>query len=149
MTPLNLAITCFLGLLLSSTTLSAEQPNVLLIAIDDLNDWVGCLGGHPQAQTPHINALAIRGTLFTNAHCQSPICNPSRTSVMLGLRRSTTGIYRNSPWFRLTERNRDRVTLPQYFREHGYETLPQAKSTTARVLTGHPSRRLAPSRVSD
>lgn len=104
-----------------------KQPNVLLIAIDDLNDWTGCLGGHPQASTPHIDALAKRGTLFTNAHCQAPICNPSRTSVMLGLRPSTTGIYLNRPWFRTTKRNRDRVTLPQYFREQGYVTLTTGK----------------------
>ena len=58
----------------------SQAPNVLLIAIDDLNDWVGCLGGHPQAQTPHIDSLAERGMLFTNAHCQAPICGPSRSS---------------------------------------------------------------------
>lgn len=104
-----------------------EKPNVLLIAIDDLNNWTGCLGGHPQASTPHIDALAKRGTLFTNAHCQAPICNPSRTSVMLGLRPSTTGIYLNRPWFRITRRNRDRITLPQYFGQQGYETLTTGK----------------------
>lgn len=128
MMPRNLALSCVLGLLLlSSATQAAERPNVLLIAIDDLNDWVGCLGGHPQAKTPHIDALAKRGTLFTNAHCQAPICNPSRTSVMLSLRPSTTGIYRNGPWFRSTKRNRDRVALPQYFREQGYKTLTTGK----------------------
>ncbi len=114
-------------LLLGSTSLAADRPNVLLIAIDDLNDWVGCLGGHPQARTPHIDALAARSTLFTNAHCQAPICNPSRTSVMLGLRPSTTGVYLNSPWFRTTPRNRNRVTMPQHFGRHGYETLTTGK----------------------
>lgn len=128
MTLWKLALFSMLGLMLvSSPADAAKPPNVLLIAIDDLNDWVGCLNGHPQARTPHIDALAHRGTLFTNAHCQAPICNPSRTSVMLGLRPSTTGIYRNSPWFRSTKRNRDRITLPQYFREHGYETLTTGK----------------------
>lgn len=57
-----------------------DRPNVLLIAVDDLNDWVGCLEGHPQAKTPNIDRLARRGTLFTNAHCQAPLCNPSRSS---------------------------------------------------------------------
>ncbi len=105
---------------------SADHPNVLLIAIDDLNDWVGCLG-HMQAKTPSIDQLATRGTLFTNAHCQAPICNPSRTSVMTGLRPSTTGIYVNSPWFRRTARNKDRVTLSQYFGQQGYKTLTAGK----------------------
>jgi choline-sulfatase len=126
------AAALFVALIGCQQSLRADdRPNVLLIAIDDLNDWVGCLGGHPQAATPHIDALAGRGTLFTNAHCQAPICNPSRTSVLLGLRPSTTGIYLNRPWFRTTERNRDRVTLPQYFREHGYQTL-----TTGKVFHG-------------
>ena len=69
---------------------ATARPNVLFIAIDDLNDWVGCLGGHPQVQTPHIDALAARGTNFTNAHCQAPICNPSRISMFLGKLPSTT-----------------------------------------------------------
>ena len=69
-----------------------KRPNVLFLSIDDLNDWIACLGGHPQVQTPNLDRLAARGTLFTNAHCQSPLCNPSRTSVMLGLRPTTTGI---------------------------------------------------------
>ena len=70
-----------------------RRPNVLFVAIDDLNDWVGCMGGHPQAKTPNIDRLARRGTLFTNAHCPAPICGPCRASVMSGLRPSTTGIY--------------------------------------------------------
>ena len=53
-----------------------QKPNILLIAIDDLNDWIGCLGGHPQAKTPNLDRLAARGVLFSNAHCQSPVCNP-------------------------------------------------------------------------
>src|SRR6266446_3503409 len=61
---------------------SERDPNVLFIAIDDLNDWVGCLGGHPQVRTPNIDRLAKHGTLFTNAHCQAPPCNPSRASLL-------------------------------------------------------------------
>ena len=82
---------------------AAKRPNVLFIAIDDLNDWVGCLGGHPQAQTPNLDRLAARGTLFSNAHCQSPLCNPSRASLLTGLRPTTTGIYGLAP-ARLTSR---------------------------------------------
>src|SRR4051812_43349393 len=76
---------------------SPQKPNVLFIAIDDLNDWVGPLGGHPQVQTPHLDRLARRGVAFTNAHCQAPICNPSRASLLTGLRPSTTGVYALNP----------------------------------------------------
>ena len=65
--------------------------------------------------------------LFTNAHCQAPICNPSRTSFILGLRPSTTGIYQNSPWFRSTAANKNRISLTQYFGAHGYETQTAGK----------------------
>ena len=105
----------------------AGKPNILFIAIDDQNDWFGCLGGHPQAQTPHIDALAERGTLFTNAHCQAPLCNPSRTSLMTGLRPTTTGIYGLAPWFRNVEEFKDVVSLPQYLSRHGYRTYSAGK----------------------
>lgn len=97
-----------------------ERPNVLMIAIDDLNDWVGCLGGHPQVQTPNIDALARRGMNLTNAHCQAPICNPSRISMLLGLLPSTTGHYFLSPGFRDVEVTQDAETIFQYFRKQGY-----------------------------
>ena len=74
-----------------------RPTNVLFIAIDDQNDWVGHLGGHPLVKTPHLDALAARGTTFTNAHCQAPLCNPSRASLLVGLRPSTTGIYGLAP----------------------------------------------------
>lgn len=105
----------------------SPRPNVLFIAIDDLNDWVGCLGGHPLARTPHLDRLAARGTVFLNAHCQAPLCNPSRTSLMLGLRPTTTGVYGLAPWFRTLEAWQDRVTLPQHFKAHGYRTLTTGK----------------------
>src|SRR5262245_36703259 len=79
---------------------AATPPNVLFIAVDDLNDWVGCLGGHPQVKTPNIGRLVRRGTLFSNAHCQGPLCNPSRSSLLTGLRPSTTGIYSLTPGIR-------------------------------------------------
>jgi arylsulfatase A-like enzyme len=105
----------------------AERPNVLFLAIDDLNDWVGPLKGHPQVKTPHMDRLANRGTLFSNAHCQSPLCNASRTSLLTGLRPSTTGVYGLAPWFRTIERFRDHVTLPQHFTDNGYRTLSTGK----------------------
>ncbi|MCU0960439.1 MAG: sulfatase-like hydrolase/transferase, partial [Pirellulaceae bacterium] len=110
-------------------------PNVVFIAIDDQNSWIGPLGGHPLVQTPQLDRLAARGTVFLNAHCQSPLCNPSRTSLMLGLRPTTTGIYGLAPWFRTLESLRDRVALPQYFRAHGYRTL-----TGGKIYHGGPGR---------
>ena len=76
----------------SAQAQGAAPPDVLFISIDDLNDWVGVLGGHPQAITPNIDALAARGMLFTNAHAPSTLCNPSRTAVFTGLAPSTTGV---------------------------------------------------------
>ena len=105
----------------------SERPNVLLIAIDDLNDWVGCLGGHPDGHSPNIDRLARRGTLFTNAHCQAPICNPSRTSIMYGLRPSTTGVYMNAPRPWTVPALKDRVTLPRHFAANGYRTYTTGK----------------------
>lgn len=103
------------------------RPNVLFIAIDDQNDWIGTLGGHPLAKTPHIDRLAERGTVFLNAHCQAPLCNPSRTSLMLSLRPTTTGIYGLSPWFRTLDEWQNRVALPQHFKAHGYRTFTSGK----------------------
>jgi choline-sulfatase len=105
----------------------ARKPNVIFIAIDDQNDWIGALGGHPLAKTPHIDALAARGTIFLNAHCNSPLCNPSRTSLMLGLRPTTTGIYGLAPWFRNLPEWKDRVSLPQHFANNGYKTMGTGK----------------------
>jgi choline-sulfatase len=101
------------------------QPNVLFIAIDDLNDWIGCLGGHPDAKTPNLDRLAQRGTLFTNAHCSAPLCNASRASLMTGLMPSTTGIYTNQQPFRRVRP--DAVTLPMHFMEHGYTAVGGGK----------------------
>ena len=91
-----LAGLCF-TLVLTARIQAAEKPNILFIAIDDQNDWIGCLGGHPEVKTPNIDKLAERGTVFLNAHCQAPLCNPSRTSLMTGLRPSSTGVCGLSP----------------------------------------------------
>jgi iduronate 2-sulfatase len=103
-----------------------KQPNVLFIAVDDLNDWIGCIGGHPNTKTPNIDKLASQGTLFTNAHCQAPICGPSRASLMTGLLPSTTGIYGMVGDNRIRESNdatRICTFLPEYFKQYGYKTM--------------------------
>jgi arylsulfatase A-like enzyme len=105
----------------------SARPNVLMIAIDDQNDWIGCLGGHPQARTPNIDRLGKRGTVFLNAHCQSPLCNPSRVSLLTGRRPSSTGVYGLSPALRDAEGLEEVVTLPQHFRQSGYKNLMAGK----------------------
>ncbi len=103
------------------------QPNVLFVAVDDLNDWVGCLGGHPQARTPHIDRLAQRGVLFTNAHCQSPVCNPSRASLMSGLYPETTGIYFLNPPLWKSDAGRKAEVMPKRFEREGYHVAAAGK----------------------
>lgn len=74
---------------------SADRPNVLFIAIDDLNHWVSHLGVQPQTKTPNIDRLASKGVSFTKAYCAAPACNPSRAALMSGIRPSTSGVYDN------------------------------------------------------
>lgn len=99
---------------------SVAKPNILFIAIDDLNDWVGCLGGYPgKVHTPNIDRLAKKGILFTQAYCSSPMCNPSRTALWTGKRPSTTGVYgQYSQW----DDNRTTIkTIFQLFKDNGYQ----------------------------
>jgi choline-sulfatase len=104
----------------------SSRPNVLFIAVDDMNDWVGCLGGYPgDVHSPHIDALAQRGTLFTNAHTASPVCNPSRTALMTGQMPSTTGVYNNGQWWRPA--HPEIQSIPMLFRANGYESLGTGK----------------------
>jgi arylsulfatase A-like enzyme len=126
-TTLITAALCILSLSTAFAETSESKPNILFIAIDDQNDWVGHMGGHPLAKTPNLDALAARGTTFLNAHCQSPLCNPSRTSLMFGLRPTTTGIYGLSPAPRDHAGVRNRVSLPQHFAAHGYRTYGTGK----------------------
>ena len=126
-----LAVVCCSAIISLAQSQAAEQPNVLLIAIDDLNDWVGCLAGHPNAKTPHIDALAKRGTLFTNAHCQAPICGPSRASLLSGRFPHTTGIYQQPKKNRMADDTEFFAgkLLPEYFAKHGYRTVGGGKIT--------------------
>ncbi len=116
-----------------------KHPNVLFLAIDDLNDWLGCMGGHPDVKTPNIDRLASRGTLFTNAHCQAPICGPSRASIMTGLLPSTTGIYgqiNDGKLRQASEAVRETPFLFEYFRDHGYHTMAVGKLFHQHVPAG-------------
>lgn len=113
--------------LFSPAVCSAAKPNVLLISIDDLNDWVGCLDGHPQAFTPNIDPLAKRGVLFSNAHCQAPVCQPSRASLMVLRLPSSTGLYFLNPGLQQSEVAKDEKTLPEVFAPFGYKVMGAGK----------------------
>ena len=102
-----------------------DKPNVLFIAVDDLNDWIGCLGGHPGVKTPNLDRLAASGVLFTRAYCSSPLCNPSRTSLLTGVSPSTSGVYANDhPWRPAMPKA---MSIPQYFRAQGYRVMGGGK----------------------
>ena len=108
------------------TGAQGRHPNVLMIAVDDWNDWVGAMGGHPQVKTPNLDRLSARGVLFTDSHTAAPICNPSRTALLTGRRPSTTGVYGNDeePWRKQLP---NVVTLPQHFRANGYVAVGGGK----------------------
>src|SRR5699024_5469577 len=107
-----------------------RPPNVLFIVVDDLNDWIGTLGGHPDVKTPNMDALAESGIVFTNAHTQAPLCGPSRASFMTGLLPTTTGIYLhiNDKYVDdANEATRKNISLPEYFEGYGYKTMGAGK----------------------
>ena len=93
------------------------KPDVLFIAIDDMNDWTGCLGGMPNSITPSLDRLASKSVLFSNAHCSAPACCPSRASVMTGVSPSTSGVYANQNEWRKYPALKNAKTIPEYFRE--------------------------------
>jgi len=110
-----------------------DKFNVLFIAVDDLNNWVVQPDRREMLHVPNFNRLASKGVLFSNAHCSSPACAPSRTSVMTGVSPSTSGITDNVknegevPFWRLNEVLRDSVTIPEYFRDKGYSAAGSGK----------------------
>jgi arylsulfatase A-like enzyme len=123
--PRSLLLT-ILFLAAAITTSVTAKPNVLFLAVDDMKDWVNCLGGYEgTVHTPNIDRLAKRGTLFTNAHCASPKCAPSRAAIMTGLRPSTTGLYDNGHWWKPNFPKID--TIPMHFRKHGYTVAGAGK----------------------
>ena len=105
---------------------AAGQHNVLFIIVDDLRPLLGCYG-HPEIHTPNIDRIAQRGTLFNRAYCQYPLCSPTRTAMLTGLRPETTNVVNNSGDFR--QNVPDVVTLPQNFKKHGYHTQAIGKVT--------------------
>jgi len=104
---------------------SQARPNVLFIGVDDLNDWIGCLGGHPQAKTPNLDRLARSSVLFTNAHCAAPACNPSRTAIFTGISPHRSGLYANGQ--KMRDVLPDAELLPKTFSKAGYRSMGSGK----------------------
>ena len=103
-----------------------EKPNVLMIVLDDLNDYVGVLGGHPQAKTPNIDKLANQGVLFTNAHANVPVCSPSRASFMTGVSPLRSRMWGFSNWLK-NDLLAQATTLPEFLKNKGYVTIQSGK----------------------
>jgi len=97
-----------------------KKPNILIISLDDMNDWIGPMGGHPQTQTPHLDAFAQSAVTFRRAYTVSPSCNPSRTAMFSGKTPWITGLYNNSQTWRHVVG--DELMMPEYFRQAGYWT---------------------------
>src|SRR6478609_3967385 len=108
----------------SSAQTAKPRPNVLFIAVDDMRCELGCYGV-THVKTPNLDRLASSGVLFTRAYCQQAVCNPSRVSLLTGLRPDSTKV-----WDLVTEMRSvmpDVVTLPQHFRQHGYRAVAYGK----------------------
>ncbi|MEX2115000.1 MAG: sulfatase [Pirellulales bacterium] len=99
---------------------TGSRANVLFIISDDLNCDLGCYG-HPLVKSPNIDRLAQRGLRFQQAHCQFPLCGPSRASIMCGLYADQTLVQHNAIYVR--QRVPNVVTMPQMFRNHGYAAM--------------------------
>jgi arylsulfatase A-like enzyme len=113
------------------------KPNVLFIAIDDLNDWVGCFGGNPQVKTPNLDKFAAEGGLvMLNAHAPATVCCPSRSALLTGVHAHKTGVYGNKNNLKNAPRAKDLVTLPEYFSQHGYHSLSMGKIFHRHPLPG-------------
>jgi arylsulfatase A-like enzyme len=127
---LQLVVAAFLFPSAFTFTISAaDKPNVLFISIDDLNDWVGGLDGHPQAITPNMDKLFEQGLLFSNAHCSQAVCTASRNSLLSGLHPSSSGWYGSTSAMRKSYEDvmGDHKMLPQYFKDNGYKTMAVGK----------------------
>jgi len=110
---------------------AANRPNILFIPVDDLKPLLGCYGD-PVMKTPNIDRIARRGTVFLHNACQQAVCGPSRASLMTGRYPDSTGVFDLKT--RMRDINPDILTLPQYFRQHGYETVGMGKTFDPRCV---------------
>lgn len=120
--------TVFLATVLSATAaMGAAKPNVLFIAIDDLNSCLDRMHGETVVQTPNINRLADSGVFFMNAHCAAPACGPSRAAVLTGVAPANSGVYSNSQDWRENTMLKEHATIPQHFKDNGYTVMGGGK----------------------
>ncbi|MAS64712.1 MAG: iduronate sulfatase [Coraliomargarita sp.] len=131
----NVKITILVCLLISGCLSAKERFNVLFVAIDDLNDWVGVFGGNSQVKTPNLDRFnANGGMVMSDAHVPSTVCGPSRSAILTGKFPHNTGVYGNKNNLRKAPLAKDLLTIPQYFSKHGYHTLTRGK-----IFHVHPS----------
>jgi arylsulfatase A-like enzyme len=121
----SLALAIAAALAVTARAADPPRPNVLFIVVDDLNDWVGFLGGHPQVKTPNMDRLAKRGVVFANAHAAAPLCSPSRAAVFGGKQPFHTEIYGNDD--NVLKLKPPPVLLSECYKAHGYRTFGTGK----------------------
>ena len=128
-----------------------SRPNVLFLAVDDLNDWVGYLEGHSggmQIHTPNIDRLASRSVVFTNAHTPSPACAPARAAIMTGVHHARSGVnnvhWGDGPLWRNFPALRDVETIEQFFKRQGYKTLGAGKIYHSQAPPWTPTSQVEP-----
>ncbi|MDO8542980.1 MAG: sulfatase [Opitutaceae bacterium] len=127
--PARALLCAALGVVMPAASAAPPAPrNVLFIALDDLNDWVGAFGGSAQARTPHLDAFARGGAVvFQRAQCPGPVCGPSRSALLSGFMPHRSGVYGNSQNMLRSALVQTHATLPEYFSQHGYHAASMGK----------------------
>ena len=115
---------CVASLPTAMVSADNTKPNVVFLAVDDMNDFVGCLDSRPNAITPNIDRLAARGVCFTNGHAAGVFCAPSRAAIFSGQYASTTGCYETPNYF---VHHPEIESLQTSFAKAGYTTLGAGK----------------------
>ena len=131
MSILSISVFCCFAQNANNQDWQTTKPNVLFIAVDDMNDWIGPLGGLAVAETPNLDKLAQLGITFTNAHTACPACAPSRLAIMTGVLPSRSDVMQNTwydgPQWRKIPVLENIETVEQFFKNRGYKTLAGGK----------------------
>jgi arylsulfatase A-like enzyme len=123
----NSLVTLFAIFCFGIVSAQQKKPNIIMIAVDDLNDWVGVYGGNPQVKTPNMDKLAQTSVVFRNASCPGPVCGPSRSALLSGFMPEKTGVYGNAQNMLNSVVVQTHATLPEYFSKNGYITISKGK----------------------